>query len=241
MGGLVEEFGCDAILCPPSTFNRQGRARDNSSCSSCPKGNDRRMFFGATSCETLENAHKSEWQILAEFYSSMAGTKWTNRTGWEVFDDFSSDMYSLKDSGYWENMNVSACDGWYGIECNDNKPTKLSLTANELFGTVPESIFLIPWQEIDLADNNIHLGGLTFMETVTQLKSLRLSNIKLSSFDGIEAATSLEKLYLDGLNIKTEIPESLFSLTGLRVLDLQHGMLTGTIPTLIGQLSELQR
>ena len=241
MGGLVEEFGCDAILCPPSTFNRQGRARDNSKCSPCPKGNDRRMFFGATSCETMENTNMSEWQILAEFYSSMAGTKWKNRTGWEVLDDFSSDMDSSKYSGYWKNMNVSVCDGWYGIECNEDKPTKLSLSANELFGTVPESIFLIPWKEIDLADNNIHLGGLTFVETAAQLKSLRLSNIKLNTFDGIEVATGLEKLSLDGLNIKTKIPESLFSLTGLRVLDLQHGMLTGTIPTLIGQLSELQR
>jgi Leucine-rich repeat (LRR) protein len=241
MGGLVEEFACSAILCPPQTYNLQGRVtgdETNNECLQCSSSNDDQRYFGATSCVVSGTTSKPEWTILGEFYASMGGAKWINNTGWKFFDDFVDTDLTKQPDG-WENISV--CGGLYGIECSGDTLAKMSLPSNELFGTVPDSIFLIPWQEIDLSGNNIHMESLGSMETSTQLKSLKLSSIKLKNLDGLEALTSLETLYLDGLEIQGQLPESLFDLTNLHILDLQHGLFTGSIPSSIGQLQELRR
>ena len=46
--GDVENFGCDAILCPPGTANDNGRARPGNPCQSC--NNDNNPYYGQVSC-----------------------------------------------------------------------------------------------------------------------------------------------------------------------------------------------
>lgn len=47
--GGVGKYGCDAILCPPGTFNTIGRKRDGNDCRSCKDGS---RLFGRTTCTT---------------------------------------------------------------------------------------------------------------------------------------------------------------------------------------------
>lgn len=234
MGGLVEEYRCDAILCPLGTYNRQGRALDNENlCAPCSDG---QSFLGATSCVPAI-VNREDWRVLADFYLATAGDKWANKKGWEVFDVLFEEAQSMEQ---WNDRIITVCDDWYGIQCQDGKPRKLYLSANELFGTVPDSIFLIPWANIDLSDNNIIVVNLDAVGT-EKLSSLSLSNVKLRSLDGVEKLRGLDQLYLDGLSIDEPLPEALFSLTGLKILHLQHGRSSGTLPTLIGGMTSLER
>jgi Leucine-rich repeat (LRR) protein len=234
MGSLVEQFQCDAILCGKNTYNPEGRATtDESPCLPC--SSDDSPYLGAMTCSATQAA-VDPWHILAEFYVTMAGEKWTLKDGWEIFD-------TLVNGGViedLENLGIDICDGWYGILCQDGKFTRLSLPRNELFGTVPNSIFAISsLQVFDLSNNNVEMPNLKGATNAKNLTSLVLSNIKLQSLDGIEEMTWLEQLYVDGLAIKGPLPEVLFGLTALKTLHLQHGSFTGSFPPSIGQLTDL--
>ncbi len=235
MGGLVEEYKCDAILCPAGTYNKQGRVVGDDEDDACRPCDDDHPYMGSSTCLS-DPANQKPWEILAAFYMAMGGDKWENKDGWEIFDNF----FSGETIEELEDLEIDICDGWYGILCQDGVPTRLALPGNELFGVIPEFIFSIPWTVFDVSDNNVQMDGFDIVENSDQLKSLVLSNIKLISLDGISKLQNLDQLYLDGMNIAGPLPDSLFELTNLRNLHLQHGRFTGTLPTLIGKLKELE-
>ena len=156
MAGLVEEFGCDAILCPSGTYNILGRAftADNM-CVPCNDGNS---FLGATTCEepVPEAEGVDEWEVLLKFYEETAGEKWTVRDGWEVFDDIGAGGCL----GELQEFGLDVCDGWYGVLCdNEGNITDIALPNNELFGTIPHVIFSLPSLEtVDISNNNVLLS-----------------------------------------------------------------------------------
>jgi Leucine-rich repeat (LRR) protein len=233
MGGLVEEFKCDAILCPVDTYSPEGRAvMDGDECRPCADGFP---YLGAQTCLS-DTSGEEPWQILAAFYLSMGGDKWTHKDGWEVFDD----LFDGETIEEFEDMKVNICDNWYGVLCQNGVPTRLSLPDNDLFGNIPENIFDVAWEMFDLSDNNVQLESLVMVKNPENLTSLILSNIKLQSLDGIRDLKNLEQLYLDGLSIEEPLLDNLFDLTDLKSLHLQHGSFTGTIPTLIGRLTKLE-
>jgi Leucine-rich repeat (LRR) protein len=234
MGGLVEEYKCDAILCAKGSYSIMGRSfSDINLCLPCA---DDYPFLGATSCDS-KTSQDEPWKILAEFYLAMTGGKWTLRDGWQIFDN----LVAGDTTDDLENLEIDICDGWYGVLCKDGTLTTLSLPQNELFGTVPDSIFSISSLEVlDLSDNNIQMIDLKGAAKATDLKSLILSNVKLQSLEGIGYMTKLQSLYLDGLNINGTLPDELFRFTALKTLHLQHGHFTGTLPTQIGLLTQLE-
>lgn len=225
MGGLVERFGCNAILCGKDTFSRNGRADDAGDCIPC---NDNSPYLGASTCSS---AALDPWEILAFFYQSMSGYKWTENGGWSIFVD-----------GPVNVSNSDICDTFYGIGCDGDRISNISLHDNELFGTIPDSIFsLSSLRVLDLSNNNIEMAEMSGAAQAQALKSLKLSNVKIRSLDGIANLTSLEELHLDGLSIVEPLRPGLFQLTNLKVLDLQHSKFEGTMPTFLGQLSQLER
>jgi Leucine-rich repeat (LRR) protein len=233
MGGLVEEYKCNAILCGENSYSLEGRAdSEETTCKPCP---DTYPYLGAKQCST-DASQQTPWKVLAGFYLAMAGEKWTIRNGWEIFD-------TLVNGGVTEDLeslDIDVCDGWHGISCEDGEVTRISLPKNELFGNVPDAVFSFASLEVfDLSNNNIQMKSLQGAARATGLKSLFLSNIKLESLSGIGDLGLLEQLYLDGLNILGTLPDELFGLTGLRTLHLQHGSFTGTLPTLVGKLTQL--
>jgi Leucine-rich repeat (LRR) protein len=225
MGGLVEQFGCNAILCGKDTYNREGRADDKGDCISCK---DNYPYLGATACSS---ATQEPWEVLADFYEGMSGYKWTTNDGWNIFADASANV-----------SNAQICDSFYGVGCDGDQISNISLPDNELFGAVPDCIFsLSSLQMLDLSNNNIQLTDMRGTGRAHALKSLKLSNVKIKSLDGIGNLTSLEELYLDGLSIVEPLHYEIFQLTKLKILDLQHSKFEGALPTLIRQLSHLER
>jgi Leucine-rich repeat (LRR) protein len=234
MGGLVEEYGCNAILCPTGTYNVGGHETGgNDGCIPCGDGFP---FLGATSCSTSP-ANQEPWKIMADFYLAMGGDRWDQKDGWEVFDN----LFNGETLEELEMANITICTGWYGILCREGIPTRLSLPNNNLFGVVPRTIFDISWSVFDLSDNNVQVEDLTIIQNPDTLTSLILSNAKVQSLAGLERLTNLEQLYFDGLNVKGGIPNSLFDLTGLKTLHLQHGEFTGVLPSSVGKLTQMER
>ena len=223
MDGLVEQFGCDAILCGRGTFNRDGRAETEGACKPC---SDDFAFLGATKCESAE---MEDWEIMWTVYDELAGNKWTIRDGWQIFET--------------EASNVSTaviCDDFFGVQCTNGKISSVSLPDNELFGTVPNEIFALPFlEELDLSNNNIQIDNFFGAARAKAMSYLRLSNVKIEGIEGIGQLTNLEYLHLDGMSISMLLPEEVFDLTNLRVLDMQHSGFQGPLPSLLGRLSNL--
>ncbi|KAG7337090.1 RHS repeat-associated core domain containing protein [Nitzschia inconspicua] len=234
MGGLVEEYGCNAILCPMGTYSVDGHETGaNAGCAPCRDGS---TYLGATSCSSDEAIYEP-WETLARFYLAMGGDKWERKDGWEMFDT----LFDGETSEELAIANITVCNGWYGVLCHEGVPTRLSLPNNNLFGVVPRGIFDISWSVFDLSDNNVQMEDLSIITEPDELTSLILSNTKVQSLSGIERLTKLQQLYLDGLTIKGAIPNALFDLTGLKTLHLQHSAFTGVLPTEVGKLKHLER
>jgi Leucine-rich repeat (LRR) protein len=234
MGGLVEEYGCNAILCPIGTYSIDGR--ETAAESACVPCQDGFPYLGATSCST-DPTNQQPWEILAAFYLAMGGDKWDQKDGWEVFDN----LFNGETLEELEMVNITICTAWYGILCQDGLPTRLSLPDNSLFGDIPSIIFDLSWTVFDLSNNNVQMEDLTIIRHPESLTSLIMSNIKIQSLEGIEKLTQLEQLYLDGLDIRDGLPTFLFDLTRLKTLHLQHGHFTGLLSTNIGKLQKLER
>ena len=162
MGGAVEEYNCDAILCGKYTYSEQGRAvNDDDICQSCY---DDYPYLGATTCSTAPS-QREPWRILAGFYLALTGDKWEVKDGWEIIETFS-------ENGIPENtdLELDVCDGWYGVICDGGEITKISLPRNDLFGTVPDSIFALPsLQTFDISGNNVQI---TDFKAATKARNL---------------------------------------------------------------------
>ena len=234
MGGLVEEYKCNAILCPVGTYSSEGREVGNDSeCRPCDDGFP---YLGATKCST-DAKNQDPWELLAGFYLAMGGDKWEKKDGWEIFDN----LFNGETLDELEQANVDICDGsWYGILCHNGVPERLSLPNNNLFGIVPEMIFAIEWTVFDLSDNNVIMEDLTIVLHPKALTSLILSNVKVRSLEGLAGFTNLEQLYLDGLEIEGALPDELFELTKLKTLHLQHGSFGSALSPRIGNLVNLE-
>jgi Leucine-rich repeat (LRR) protein len=233
MGGAVEEYNCDAILCGKNTYSEHGRAvNDDDVCQSCFDDNP---YLGATTCSTAPS-EREPWRILAGFYLALTGDKWEVKDGWEIIETFS-------ETGFFEKSDVKldVCDGWYGVICDGGEITEISLPRNDLFGTVPDSIFALPSLQIfDISGNNVQITDFKAATEASNLTALVMSNVKVQKLDGIGDIVGLRLLYLDGLDIEGPLPDELFDLTDLRILHLQHGSFSGPLPSGVGQLSNLE-
>ena len=232
MGGLVEEFGCDAILCPKNTFSPGGRATTQDNCEPC-LGED---YLGARECSSAVSKLKT-WEILLELYAATSGSRWENRDGWEeAFGDATGSDAS--DNEAFDSIDF--CSGFHGILCQNGEITELALPGNNLFGTVPESLlFLSSLNTLELSGNNLVVPNFSGGGQNPNLRSIILSNTKVQSLDGIGKFSALQSLYLDGTDVGGALPDELFDLTTLELLQLQHGNLQGSIPSKIGKLSAL--
>jgi len=234
MNGLVELYGCDAILCPFGTYNNRGQqTSDREQCRECQSNPS--PYLGATECEDDETI-LNEPQILWELYKALDGPGWENNDGWSVFDSVPSV----------DDLNVDHCQ-FYGILCNtEGRIEFITLANNGLHGMIPLSLFQLPdLISIDLSYNRVELdsdyGGFSVLKEAPKLSKLKLSHTDVTSFEGIGEATSLTGLSLDGNKFESTIPVELFGLSNLDTLHLEASSLTGSIPAEIRYLSGLKR
>mmetsp|Transcript_6762 Transcript_6762/g.8998 ORF Transcript_6762/g.8998 Transcript_6762/m.8998 type:complete len:182 (-) Transcript_6762:229-774(-) len=85
MVGQVRDGGalnaCNAILCPPGSYNKDGRLSVTRGCDVCTSC----TTFGCTSCidETPTNGNKV-CEILNELFTKTSGRAWYNNDNWLV-------------------------------------------------------------------------------------------------------------------------------------------------------------
>jgi hypothetical protein len=105
------------------------------------------------------NIPSTERQALQNLYESTNGAHW---------------KYGSSSAGiHWsfEVPDINPCtEGWYGVQCIDNRITGLSLAGRKLIGTIPESLSQLNMlMHLDLGDNLL-IGRVP--TTLCQIKSL---------------------------------------------------------------------
>ncbi|KAE8782660.1 Receptor-like protein kinase HSL1 [Hordeum vulgare] len=122
----------------------------------------------------------------------------------------------------------------------------LNLSANRIMGEIPPSIGWFPKLKSLILDNN-QFDGSYPVQDISNLASLEMLTLADNPFLPAPFPVEFGKLarltylWLSGMNMTGEIPESLSSLTELSLLAVSNNMLQGTIPTWIWQHKKLQR
>mmetsp|Transcript_4343 Transcript_4343/g.6736 ORF Transcript_4343/g.6736 Transcript_4343/m.6736 type:complete len:2041 (+) Transcript_4343:1014-7136(+) len=246
-GGAVEQYGCDAIVCPAGKYLPEvGKVEDDDAgeCKDCPDNN----FLGATSCAGGSDNPStpfvfSEWMILATVYRELNGPKsWNNTEGWNQVDEALDFMNNTTLASH-PGMEVEACE-WYGVTCENNEITEIDLMDNGLLGTVPAILFaMTALTHLDLSHNSIDLSKSAKVKNSKVLESLDLSSTKITSLKSLkDPQPTLSKLRLNSLKDleDSKFPGELLSLTNLRLLHMQHSKLTGKLPTELGDLMKIK-
>lgn len=104
-----------------------------------------------------------DYNALVALYNSTNGDNWNNNTNW--LD------------------TTKPLSSWYGIQIKDNRVTTLSLSRNNLIGTIPTSLeTLSHLEEIDVSRNNIN-GELPDFGQLNNINKLLVFNNDFSFLD----------------------------------------------------------
>jgi hypothetical protein len=137
---------------------------------------------------------------------------------------------------HWLSSN-NECS-WFGVTCdNQNEITTLTLTRNNLTGSIPqETAFLTSLESLDLSDNQLQGGISSGVLNLTNLNFLNLDASQLSGTlpVGLSNLTALQTLQLSSNQFYGTIPTEYGSLRALQSVDLGQNTLTGLLPTQIG-------
>jgi len=173
-------------------------------------------------CDLVSEIPKTECEALVELYNSTFGPYWTNRDGWLA--------------------TTTPCS-WYGVTCSGGHVTNLGLIANNLSGTVPESLGNLSNLEVLYLFNNqlagpipASLGSLSSLEWL-YLHSNQLTGSIPSSLGNL---SNLQVLSLEANNLSEAIPAALGTMSSLRQLWVSENQLSGGIPSALGNLANLQ-
>jgi len=219
--------GCDAILCPPGSFNTDGRRVDSQTlCEPCTYPGSAQTY-GSTSCGPGSAASLDDRSILFDLYDATGGSSWTRSDGWR--------------SG-----NLPFCD-WYGVKCEttangEPRVAELNLSENNLNGLVPSQVFhLAGLRKLDVRNNAV---SVTFLgiEAASNLEELYLDETLVKDLKGIGKATKLTTLHLHKNSFGGQaIPDELFDVTTLTELNLSDSMFAGKLSSRVGLLQNLER
>lgn len=239
MTGLVEQFACNAILCPVGTAAEEGRQTLTDACQPC----DGAQYLGQTGCGVggaPASSSQEPWHVLPEFYTALQGQSWDNRDGWSTIDAVLNNK-KLEDL---QSSDLNFCS-FSGVTCTSSGDIeKIELPDNNLYGVVPSSIFTLNSMKVfDVSSNKVSMDKEAFekISASDSLQKLILSHTDVNTLQGLKDAASLEQLYLDGVSFESSIPDTLYSLTGLQVLEAPNSQLSGGISTQIGALKNLKR
>lgn len=168
---------------------------------------------------------------------------------------------------------------WYGVTCHphpnygakydgDFHVAMLNLTANNVYGVLPDELFtaFLMMNALDLRQNELagylgrELANMVELEdlflsensfegnlpdNIGALRNLKNLNVNDNKFDGpipvsIGELGNLRELVMFNNNFSGRIPLSIGMLTGLIALYLESNQLTGSIPSVLGQLTALE-
>ena len=238
LGGVIVDYGCNAVMCPPNTYNERGRQLTaDTPCKPCPSA----IFYGSTTCDAIKEETKAptpsptltgqtappvttmtQREILELIYDECGGPKWARNDNWKTA--------------------LSICQ-WFGIRCGDQSRENVEaimLSTNNLVGKPPPVLFQLPDLETLVLDTNNILMDFYGIGMATKLSSMDLSGTGTYSVDGISQAKSLKNLHLASNKFEGPIPSHLFGLNSLEELSLDFNSFTGLLPAEVGMLTNLK-
>ena len=173
----------------------------------------------AFDCETVEDVPVSECEALVALYASTNGSAWTNNTNW---------------------LQSTTVGDWYGVSvtASYNGPTILSLSGNNLVGTIPPEIENLSDLKSLILSKNFLTGYIpSGIFNLVNLLRINLSDNLLTGTIPPEFGNGDYVAINLGSNLFTgQIPAELGEAQSLQYLNLSDNQLTGTIPAEIGQL-----
>jgi hypothetical protein len=177
---------------------------------------------GPTSSWAGGSSADEEAAALVELYNSTNGDGWAKKDGW---------------------CSSSPPSEWYGITSRNDRVTVIELPANNMVGTLPESICKLSALEfLQLRENKI-TGRIP--RSLGQMKSLELIDMDGNTLTGelpaeLGQCPKLEALRLAENRLEGPIPDGLGDCASMMDLELRHNRLTGTIPPSFGRMQNLR-
>ena len=231
LGGAVEAYGCDAVLCAPGFFNAKGRQlMDPNTCEPC-EGN---RFYGSSVCHDASTSTPT--QAPAPLPSGLTDAEILTN----LFDSTRGSVWRRKD--HWKQSGMSVCQ-WFGVRCAKGEGQKvehISLSANNLLGTVPSEIFQLPHlKSLVLDSNNVHID-LRGIGDARKLTALDISATDINNVNGIGNAKALKELHIKQNSLKGTFPNEVFGISSLEQLDFDYNSFSGPLQHGIGKLTNLK-
>jgi len=178
-----------------------------------------------TSKTTLQqDISQSQRIALTALYNSTGGANWKTKFGWDSLND--------------PNIPITYL---FGVTIENGIIVKISLSGNNLNGTIPAEIGqLTGLKELSLGGNNLTGIIPAQIGQLQNLENLYLYSNKLTGAipTQIGQLTSLKNLSLSH-NLLTSLPVEIGLLQNLETLSLNNNELTANIPSQIGQLAKL--
>uniref|UniRef100_A0A7S1YK18 Leucine-rich repeat-containing N-terminal plant-type domain-containing protein n=1 Tax=Grammatophora oceanica TaxID=210454 RepID=A0A7S1YK18_9STRA len=221
-GGLVGEYGCEAILCPEYTISAGiGRRQyDHQVCEACKDPNVK-PILGQTTCGGKDEV-LTERELLQLLFDTCNGAQWIRSESWGVSSEH-------------------ICS-WQGIDCDHAKSVvSIVLGMNNLKCDIPSQLWTLPnLERLNVLGNDV---GLDFsgIEQATHLKELVLESTSIQDIDGIGFARGLIELNVNNNELKGTLPGELARLVGLVTLEVSHNLFDGSLPHWLEHLPKLER
>ena len=172
--------------------------------------------LGLPDCSTDRDA-------LVALYNTTNGPSWTNNSRW---------------------LSDRPIDEWHGVTTNnDGRVTELTITSNNLDGTLPSSLGDLEYLEVLNLELNRDLSG-NVPEELGNLSNLTFLKFSATGLSGpipasLGGLSNLRTLHLNYTDLSGSIPSELGNLTELIELDLCSNELSGSIPSELGNLSSV--
>lgn len=165
-----------------------------------------------------------DFETLIALYDSTNGESWTNNAGWKQGK---------------AGTNCNPCNGWYGVQCANNRVVSLELQQNNLIGNLPSIIGLNNLQHFTCGSNKL-TGPIPKLTPLSSLSTFDCSNNQLSGIiPDLSGLGNLRKFDCSINKLSGQIP-SLEGLSQLQNFRCGVNQLSGTIPSLNG-LKNLER
>ena len=175
-------------------------------------------------CDSVTELPADQCIALTTFYESTNGTSWLNDSNWLI--------------------TPTPCTDWYGVVCDQNHVTSLSLNNNQLNGELPATLGqLLNLQALQLAGNQLQGGLPAELGVLTQLRVLNLASNQLSGElpAQLGSLTLLIELFLNNNQLSGTLPPQWGQLGQLMTLNVANNHLSGPIPVQLGELVALNR
>ncbi|MEZ4703126.1 MAG: leucine-rich repeat domain-containing protein [Rhodothermales bacterium] len=184
-------------------------------------------------CMLVTQVPVSECQALFEIFFSLNGTEWVTNSGWLLAGN--------------------VCE-WQGVDCNEQEwprnVTGIVIHDNDLSGSIPESIALLPELRVLVLNNTVgggyfnRIGG-TLPSALGTLEHLEVLDLSRNSVGGTIPGEygnlrNLRVLNLGENQFEGPIPARLYEATALEELNLSDNRLSGSVSPAIAGLTRLK-